>query len=366
MEIYMNKKNKWFTINTVRKKVFLLSKLAGGILVLFYIVTSELPASRSISFSIWLLLLLIVIFGIDSLLERYISKPLNEINRTAEQMAKLDLTAYCQIQTKDEFGDLSINLNAMFTNLKETLEKLETANVQLEKDITQERILLAQRKELVDNLSHEMKTPLGIIRAYAEGVKDEPEDCKKEKYMDAILTAADHLNTMIVTLLDLSALEAGAAKILEERFDFIELVETVAGRLLIDTPNSNHCLTYELPQEKSYILADKYRIEQVLINLIENAKRHVCTGGTIHLSVIHQENRLKFAIFNQGHQIPVQEISKVWQKFYRGDHSKNEIYHGSGLGLSIVAQILSIYQSSYGAINLQNGVEFYFTFPTET
>lgn len=360
----MKKMNEWFALNTVRKKVLLLSKLAGGIIVLFYVFTSELPTNRNITFVIWFALLVAVIVGVDIMLGRFISKPLEEINHTAGQMAMLDLSAHCNIHTDDEFGELSGNLNTMFSNLQEALEKLEAANKQLEKDVTQEHLLLTQRKELVDSLSHEMKTPLGIVRAYVEGLKDEMDEQKKQHYMDVILSATDRMNTMIVSLLDLSALEAGAVKLAEERFDFIELVETVAGRLLIDTPNANYRFTFELPEGKAFIRADKYRIEQVLNNLIVNAKNHVSDDGEIHLAVICRESKLQFSIFNQGEQIPPQDISKVWQKFYRGETSQKDTHSGSGLGLSIIAQILSMYHTTYSVQNLPNGVEFSFDFPT--
>lgn len=360
----MKKMNEWFCLNTVRKKVLLLSKLTGGIIVLFYVFTSEIPTNRSIAFVIWFVLLVAVIMGVDAMLERFISKPLREINHTAGQMAKLDFSTHCCIRTNDEFGELSQNLNTMFSNLQETLEKLEVANKQLEKDVTQEHLLLTQRKELVDSLSHEMKTPLGIVRAYVEGLKEEMDEQKRQHYMDVILSATDRMNTMIVSLLDLSALEAGATKLSEERFDFIELAETVAGRLLIDTPNANYCFSYELPEVKVFVHGDKYRMEQVLNNLILNAKNHVCDSGKIHLSVIHRGNKLQFSIFNQGKQIPSQDIEKVWQKFYRGENAQNDTRSGSGLGLSIVAQILSMYHTNYSVQNLPNGVEFSFDFPT--
>ena len=360
----MKKINDWLCLNTVRKKVFLLSKLAGAIIVLFYVFTSELPTNRNISFAIWFALLIAVIMGVDVMLGRFISKPLGEINRTAGQMAKLDFSAHCSIHTNDEFGELSQNLNTMFSNLQDILEKLEAANKQLEKDVAQEHLILTQRKELVDSLSHEMKTPLGIVRAYVEGLKEETDETKKQHYMDVILSATDHMNTMIVSLLDLSALEAGAVQLSEERFDFIELVETVAGRLLIDTPNTNYHFTYELPEVKVFIRADKYRIEQVLNNLILNAKNHVSDDGEIHLSVIYRKNKLQFKIYNQGKQIPPQDIEKVWQKFYRGENPQNDKHYSSGLGLSIVAQILSMYNTEYNVRNLPNGVEFYFYFPT--
>lgn len=359
----MKKGKEWFWPNTVRKKVLLLSKLAGGIICLFYVFTSQLPAERSIAFVIWLVLLAAVIIGVDILLGRFISKPLSEINRTAGQMARLDFSAHCSIHTEDEFGELSQNLNTMFSNLQETLEHLEDANRQLEKDMAHEHFLLTQRKELVDSLSHEMKTPLGIIRAYAEGVKEETDEQKKQRYMDVILSAADRMNTMIVSLLDLSALEAGAAKLSEERFDFIELVETVAGRLLIDIPNADYHLTYELPEGKAFVYADKYRMEQVIGNLLMNARNHVGKEGEIHLSVVCREGKLKFSIFNQGRQIPPQDIPRVWEKFYRGETLENDTHNGSGLGLSIVAQILSMYHASYHVQNLSDGVEFSFDFP---
>lgn len=359
----MKKLNKWFHLNTVRKKVFLLSKLTGGILILFYMFTSELPTSRNLSFVIWLLLLVAVVTGVDIMLGRFISKPLHEINHTAGQMAKLDFTAHCKINSNDEFGELSQNLNAMFSNLGEALEKLEAANTQLEKDVAQEHLLLTQRKELVDSLSHEMKTPLGIIRAYVEGLKEETDEQKKKQYMDVILTATDRMNTMIVSLLDLSALEARAAKLTEERFDFVELVETVAGRLLIDAPNATYQITYGLPDKKIFLYADKHRMEQVLNNLILNAKNHTCDGDNIHLSVVPYESRARFFIVNQGVPIPMQDIPKVWTKFYRGENPDGKTV-GTGLGLSIVAEILSMYHADYGVQNLPDGVEFYFNFPT--
>ncbi|WP_313340176.1 HAMP domain-containing sensor histidine kinase [Sedimentibacter sp.] len=360
----MEKKNIIFGLGTVRKKVFLLSKLVGGIMILFYLFAEELPVSRNSAFWIWFLLLIIVVTGVDVMLGHFISKPLNSINDTAEKMAQLDFSAHCEIKTNDEFGELAHSLNVMFASLQEALKKLEIANTQLKKDVAQERLLLAQRKELVDSLSHEMKTPIGIIRAYTEGLKDETDETKKQQYMDVILSATEHMNSMIVSLLDLSALEAGAIKLSEERFDFIELVETVAGRLLIDTPNANYHFSYELPEEKIYIHADEHRIEQVLDNLIENAKKNVSTAGEIRLVVTQEKNMLRFSIYNQGKLIPEKDLPKIWMKFYRGESSQSNSRSGSGLGLAIVAQVLSMYKADYGVQNLQNGVKFYFQFPT--
>lgn len=167
---------------------------------------------------------------------------------------------------------------------------------------------------------------------------------------------------LIETLLDLSALENGAASLVPERFDFVELAETVAGRLLIDTPEADFELQYELPEHKVFVYTDKQRMEQVLNNFIVNAKKNVSPKGTLRLSVVEQGPMLHFSVYNQGISIPPERLPKIWEKFYRDKDAK---YSGSGLGLAIVAQILSMQDLEYGAENLSDGVRFFFSIPIE-
>lgn len=249
----------------------------------------------------------------------------------------------------------------MGENLQQAFAALEAANVKLEQDVEQKKRLLAERKELVDNLSHEMKTPLGVIRAYTEGLQDETDEEKRTKYSEVIIAETERMNCLITTLLDLSALENGATQLHPERFDFVEFLETVAGRLLMDIPDADFVLQYELPEHPVYADTDKGRMEQVLDNLIVNAKRNVQPGGILKLSLTEHDTMLDFTIFNQGPSIPQENLSKIWTKFYRDRNSK---YSGSGLGLAIVAQILSMQHMDYGAENRDDGVAFYFSIPT--
>ena len=212
----------------------------------------------------------------------------------------------------------------------------------------------------MDSLSHEMKTPLGIIRAYAEGLQDETDEAKKQKYAQVIVSEVERMNGLIVTLLDLSALESGAAQLNVTRFDFVELVETVAGRLLVDAPDADFDLQYELPERKVFVQTDRKRMEQVLGNLIVNAKKNVYPGGILRLELLSDRDALHFSIFNQGRPIPTDALPKIWTKFYRDSGAG---YSGSGLGLSIVAQILSMQKLPYGAGNLLDGVRFWFSVP---
>lgn len=350
-----------FTFRTVRKKILMVSKLAGILLILSYILSTKLEIDPDISLALWFAFVIALVLVVDFLMGHFISKPISKLNQTARKMAKLDFSALCAITTNDEFGELTVSLNTMADNLQQALARLEAANTRLEKDVEQERRLLAERKELVDQLSHEMKTPLGVIRAYAEGLQDETDEAKKQKYSEIIITETERMSGLITTLLDLSALETGATQLVPERFDFVEFLETVAGRLLIDVPDANFELHYELPEHKVYVHTDKTRMEQVLDNLIVNAKKNVQPGGTLKLSLLEQPGVLQFSIYNQGPTIPQENLSKIWTKFYRDSNSK---YSGSGLGLAIVAQVLSMQELDFGVKNCSDGVEFYFSIPS--
>ncbi|HBF6357649.1 TPA: HAMP domain-containing histidine kinase [Clostridioides difficile] len=352
-----------FGLYSVRKKVFLLSKLSGALIILFYLIVEEFSINSKFEFWIWFIILVIFIMSIDFLLGKFISEPITSINKSAKSMSQLDFSNPCTVNTNDEFGELSRSLNTMSTNLQKALSDLESANIQLEKDVNKERMLLEQRKELVDTISHEMKTPLGIIRAYTEGLMDEVDEEKKKNYMNVIIEETDRMNNMIVSLLDLSALEAGVSKLNPERFDFIEFVETVAGRLLIDIPDANFYFTYDLPEYEVFVVADKMRMEQVVENLIINAKKHVVYDGNLDLSITCENGLLLFEIYNDGRIIEQDEISKIWSKFYRSVQSQRT--GGSGLGLAIVSQILVMQGLEYGVKNRDKGVEFYFMIPID-
>ncbi|HBF8122273.1 TPA: HAMP domain-containing histidine kinase [Clostridioides difficile] len=352
-----------FGLYSVRKKVFLLSKLSGALIILFYLVVEEFSINSKLEFWIWFIILVIFIMSIDFLLGKFISEPITSINKSAKSMSQLDFSNPCTVNTNDEFGELSRSLNTMSTNLQQALSDLESANIQLEKDVNKERMLLEQRKELVDTISHEMKTPLGIIRAYTEGLMDEVDEEKKKNYMNVIIEETDRMNNMIVSLLDLSALEAGVSKLNPERFDFIEFVETVAGRLLIDIPDANFYFTYDLPEYEVFVVADKMRMEQVVENLVINAKKHVVYNGNLDLSITCENGLLLFEIYNDGRFIEQDDISKIWSKFYRSVQSQRT--GGSGLGLAIVSQILTMQGLEYGVNNRDRGVEFYFMIPID-
>ena len=222
-------------------------------LIISYIISVRLPFEKDISFLIWAAIVVVLTLTVDYILGRFISKPISNICKSAQKIAGLDFSSHCEITSKDEFGSLADSLNKMSENLQRTIMELENANMQLVKDICQKKQLLEERNELTDWLSHEMKTPLGVIRAYAEGIQDESDEEKRQQYSEVIIEETERMSRLISTLLDLSALENRAVSFVRERFEFIEFLETTAGRLLMDLPEINFKLQYEFPLELTYL-----------------------------------------------------------------------------------------------------------------
>lgn len=332
----MHEKSKFwglFSIYPINKKIFLLSKIVIAACLLAYIIASAF--SGWISDLVFVFLLLVLILGWDIVLDRMVSQPIHEISKAAQRMADLDFSQPCVVDTKDELNTLANNLNATADNLQHAL---------------------AQRKELTDTLSHELKTPLGVIRAYAEGLNDAKPD-KQAAYSRVIIEETEKMTGMINALLDLSALEAGAATLKIETFDLVELVETVAGREYVDAPSKIFQLSYSLPDGPVYIAADQNRLRQVLHNFMSNAKKFASENGEIHIDVSVLRGEVRFSLYNDGSHV----TADVWTKFSRDRSEANQ--NGSGLGLAISAQILSMHKAEYGACNKECGTEFYFILP---
>ncbi len=323
----------WLSIYPIHKKIFFMSKIIIVACVLAYSIASAF--SDTVGSFVFLSLLLCIILGWDIILMNIVAKPIHEISLATQRMAHLDFSKPCQIETKGELQTLSENLNIASANLQHAL---------------------LQRKELSDTLSHELKTPLGIIQAYAEGLKDAMPE-KQAEYSQVIIEETEKMAEMINALLDLSALEAGASIMKVEKIDIVELVERVAGREYIDGPAKEFSVSYTLPEEPVYIMADAKRLRQVLHNFMGNGKKFVVEKGTIHISVHVLEGNVKFTVYNDGPHL----TEEVWNKFYRDKSEKNK--NGSGLGLAITEKILSMHKAEYGMKNKKNGVEFFFVFP---
>lgn len=305
---------------------------------------------------------LIIVFLVIILLSFYYSKiivkPLIKINRVTKKMANFDFTEKLPVSADDEIGGLSSSINTLSVNLKDRIDRLNVANTKLQQDIERERQLEKTRKEFISGVSHELKTPLSVIRSFAEGIKD---GVSKDNtyYTDVILEETENMNRLIVEMLELAKLESGTYKLEMNTFSLGELVQQVYTKLLFSMEEKQ--LQVEIDANPSiYVEANRNRIEQVVVNLLSNAIRYTPEGKEIYIRIIENEEKVKVEIENTGNPIPDESLQKIWDRFYRLDASRSRHTGGTGLGLSIVKNILDLHHAEYGVYNTNDSVVFYF------
>lgn len=306
---------------------------------------------------------IVIVISLSLVYSNMIAKPLVKINRTATKMGNLDFSEKCIVKSNDEIGNVAASLNFLSENLDNALSSLRSANAKLEEDIEKERNLEKMRKEFVASVSHELKTPITLIDGYAVGLKDEIfEGEEKDFYLDVIIDEARKMGHLVTDMLDLSQLESGNFKLTLEEFDLKELIiftlkkyETLFVEKLVRIETNL--------MDDVRVNGDFARLEQVLTNFITNALRHVDENGTIRVNMIEKDDFISVEVENTGPKMPPEEMDKIWDKFYKLDKSRNRKLGGTGIGLSIVKNILTLHSYSYGVSNTQNGVKFYFDVP---
>lgn len=298
------------------------------------------------------------------LTKRY-TKPILELARISERVAKLDFDAKYSGNQDDEIGVLGGNINFMSEELQKTISELKTANLELTKDIELKEKNEEMRSEFLANVSHELKTPIALIQGYAEGLKDEVSESPEEKefYCEVIIDEARKMNDMVKKLLTLNQLEFGNETIAMERFDIYKLICDFlhSSEILLQQKNVKLRLQTSGPL---YVWADQFKIEEVFTNYFTNAINHVKENKTrekeIKIYFNLDEKKIRIFIYNSGDYIPEESLPRVWDKFYKVDKARTREYGGNGMGLSIVKAIMESLNQKYGVENTVDGVVFWF------
>ena len=277
-------------------------------------------------------------------------------------MSDLDFDARYQSRAVNEIDVLGDNFNKMSRKLESTISELKSANNKLQKDIEDKIKIDEMRKEFLDNVSHELKTPIALIQGYAEGlnenISDDPES--REFYCEVIMDEASKMNKLVKNLLTLNQLESGKDAPVMERFDIVSLIRGVLGSMHIMIEQKEATVIFE-ETEPVYVWADEFKIEEVVTNYTSNALNHLDGERKVEIKVLQEEDCVKVTVFNTGTPIPEEDIPNLWNKFYKVDKARTREYGGSGIGLSIVKAIIESMNQKYGVCNYDNGVEFWFT-----
>ena len=291
-----------------------------------------------------------------------ITRPISELTKLSEKMSDLDFEARYQSWAGNEIDVLGDNFNKMSRKLESTISELKSANNKLQKDIEDKIKIDEMRKEFLDNVSHELKTPIALIQGYAEGlnenISDDPES--REFYCEVIMDEASKMNKLVKNLLTLNQLESGKDAPLMERFDIVSLIKGVIGSMHIMIEQKEATVIFE-ETEPVYVWADEFKTEEVVTNYTSNALNHLDGERKVEIKVFREGDCVKVTVFNTGTPIPEEDIPNLWNKFYKVDKARTREYGGSGIGLSIVKAIVEGMNQKYGVCNYDNGVEFWFT-----
>ncbi|MED1285529.1 sensor histidine kinase [Bacillus mycoides] len=334
-------------------------KEKDGSIAYIYAMASLQPVDEAVQmvqdYYIYIVAFVVVLIFLASFYySKQIAKPLLKINDTTKKIAHLDFTEKIPITSKDEIGDLSKNINTLSN-------KLHSHIGQLEQDIEKERKLENTRKEFIAGVSHELKTPLSIMKSCISILKDGVAEHKKDYYFQAMEKEVDKMDILILDMLELAKFESGTYNMKMDSFYIDGVIEEICEQLSSEIEKKELSVHKHIcPAE---VVGNQNRIEQVIVNFITNAIRYTPDKEDIIISTIDEKNYIKVCIENKGAHIEEEQLDKIWDRFYRVDAARKRSQGGTGLGLAISKNILELHNAEYGVKNTKDGVLFYFYLP---
>lgn len=289
------------------------------------------------------ILVLSLSFVVAIYISKRISKPIEIINDNAKKISNGNYDVSLSKSTISEIAELNETLNYTSRELAKT-ENL--------------------RKELLANVSHDLKTPLTMIKAYAELIRDlnYKDKKKREENLEVIISESDRLNLLVNDILELSKYQANTIKLEYQEFDIDALIREIVKKYEIYQVRDGYNIKYNSLGVKN-VIADKKRIEQVLYNLINNALNYTGEDKIVNIELIDKldSDSVLIKVSDTGSGISKKDMELVWDKYYKADKTYSRIQIGTGIGLSIVKNILELHKVKYGVDSTKGkGTTFYF------
>ena len=287
------------------------------------------------------LIIIILSIIVSIILSKMLNKPIINITNEAKKLAK---------------GNKELNIPE--SNIKE-IDDLRDSLIYASKEINKTDEL---RRDLLANVSHDLKTPLTMIKAYAEMVRDLNKDNEKKRNenLNIIIEETDRLTLLVNDILNLSKLEANKENLDITEFDLVNLIENIIKKYNIIKETENYNFVLKLP-EKALVKGDVNKISQVIYNLVNNAINYTGDDLTVIIEIIENKKTYTVNIIDSGKGIKKEELNIIWDKYYKNEKNHKRSKVGTGVGLSIVKNILDKHNFKYGVISkVGKGTKFYF------
>ncbi len=221
------------------------------------------------------------------------------------------------------------------------------------------------QRDIIANVSHDFRSPLTSIKGYAEAIKDGtiPYE-EQEKYLDVVLFEVDRLTKLTSNLLVLNTLDKQGMILQPSEFDVNEVIKKLARTFEGQCKKKRLIIQLVFSGTETFVVADRDKISQVLYNLVDNAIKFSQTDSVIRITVEEKGRKAMVSVKDNGSGIPKDDLSKIWDRFYKSDSSRGKDKKGTGLGLSIVKEIMTAHKENINVISTVGvGTEFVFTLP---
>lgn len=305
------------------------------------------------------IVVLLILIATDGILTYYVSKgvlrPIETLKDAANHIEEGDLEFEVKPTSKNEIGELCIAFEKMRVKLKESI------NLQMQYE--------HNRKELITNISHDLKTPVTAIKGYVEGILDGVADTpeKTERYIRTIYAKASDLDNLIDELFLFSRLDLNNLNFNFEQVDIREYLKDCVHELSLDLEKDNISLNLNIEKiNNPLVLIDNEKLKRVIINIVENASKYMDKQeGRIDIGLEENNDEVIVEIKDNGQGIPKEDISHIFDRFYRTDKSRSSSTGGSGLGLAIVKRIIEEHEGKVWAESKEGeGTSIFFTLKT--
>lgn len=293
-----------------------------------------------------------------------ILQPVRVLQETAEKVSEGDLNIRSDINTGDEFQQLSETFNTMLANLKSNADQLRAVNKSLDLKLGQlaeTNVALYEsnrlKSEFLANVSHELRTPLNSILGFAELLKEAVGgDGKMLRYLQNILKSGQHLLDLINDLLDLAKIEAGRMEVRSEKLSLNDLFEGLVSLLKPMSEARELTIAWTVAAEVPILATDPAKLQQVLYNFLSNAIKFSPVGGRIDLTAnLEADGRVHIAVADRGPGIPPEKQGLIFEKFRQIDGSVTREHGGSGLGLAISKELVALLKGTIGMEQTSGG-----------
>ena len=283
----------------------------------------------------------IVALALARLLARGMTQPLRDMATAAERLGRGDYSERVPVTSRDELGRTAETFNRMATEL-ENMERL--------------------RRDLVANVSHELKTPISAIRAHLENILDGVEE-PTPATVTVMLQQSERLGRLVEQLLDLSTLESGAVPFEREPVSVARIVDRVIDEVSMGRTGGARVLNL-VPASFPKVMASDERIHQVLFNLVDNALRFTPDGGRVTISAVRHDGMCEISVEDTGPGVPEEHRPYVFERFYRVDPSRSRSGGGTGIGLTIAKSVVEGHGGRIWVDRSEDGgAAFRFTLP---